>query len=283
MITNRLCGKNNHIVDNFSWPVCKCSREACNFSKMASQQAHFDSFFWVFTLIREEVCSIHFFLSFEIGWTGWECNLFSEVWLSLSFCFLTSFDCTYNLIPGQGAEGEILKYLLILNHWEEGQREVGKREDRKNPADGTAWRKNRKTTSNRHWCRIHLIQAEEGADEVYFCEWLWWSHHQFCQKTQRIVWQDPHEIQRQAEEGRTQGMTSSFQELLMAEDLDTSRKLKLSCNQVCLSVLFTEACSDFVLVSLPYLVFWVSNHFFTVLTDRALKDRPGCKTVLVFY
>ena len=29
--TSRLCGRNNHTVGNFSRPVCKCSRQACNF------------------------------------------------------------------------------------------------------------------------------------------------------------------------------------------------------------------------------------------------------------
>ena len=30
--TNRLCRRNNHTVGDFSWPVCQCSQQACNFS-----------------------------------------------------------------------------------------------------------------------------------------------------------------------------------------------------------------------------------------------------------
>ena len=48
------------------------------------------------------------------------------------------------------------------------------------------------------------------------------------------------------------------------------RKLKLSFSQVCRSVLFSAACPDFVWVSLPYLVRWVLNHFFTVLIGKFL-------------
>ena len=46
------------------------------------------------------------------------------------------------------------------------------------------------------------------------------------------------------------------------------KKLNLSCIQICLSVLFTAACPDFVWVSLPYVV---SNHFLTALTDKFLE------------
>ena len=44
------------------------------------------------------------------------------------------------------------------------------------------------------------------------------------------------------------------------------KKLNLSCIQVCLSVLFTAACPDFLCVSFPYPVHCVLNHFLAVLT-----------------
>ena len=49
------------------------------------------------------------------------------------------------------------------------------------------------------------------------------------------------------------------------------KKLNLLCIQVCLSVLFTAACPDFVWVILHYLVHSVSNHFLTVFVNKFLE------------
>ena len=53
-------------------------------------------------------------------------------------------------------------------------------------------------------------------------------------------------------------------------------------SQVCCSVLFSAPCPDFIWVSLPYLVRWVSNHFFTVLTGKFLVA-ASCSQSLSFF
>ena len=60
------------------------------------------------------------------------------------------------------------------------------------------------------------------------------------------------------------------------------RKLKLSFSQVGHSVLLSAACPDFIWVSLLYLVCWVSNHFFTVLTAKFLVA-ASCSQSLSFF
>ena len=60
------------------------------------------------------------------------------------------------------------------------------------------------------------------------------------------------------------------------------RKMKLSFSQVCRSVLFSAPYPDFVWVNLPYLVRWVSNHFFTVLTGKFLVA-ASCSQRLSFF
>ena len=83
------------------------------------------SFIWVLALTKRRCGSftfkffIFFFklaLSFEItGLVGSEtCSL--RFHLVLVFVFLSSCDYAYNLTACQVAEGERLKYLLILNH-----------------------------------------------------------------------------------------------------------------------------------------------------------------------